>query len=417
MTDNFRDMLESERRRYRMPDGSWGALERRRDQKRRNRRVASGVVALLIAAAGLGGVLVAFRDSGRPKPGESPSPSQTPTGEPSIGSVASVSGPIQFVDSLHGWMVGANGEILATVDGGGAWDVQYNGQPASAVDFVDIQSGWALTEAGVVRTTDGGAVWELVSSQTLRSVQFVSPEVGWAISMKPNIPEGVGQLLLTTDGGLTWDRETASLSVTSVCANETGQIVWAAGPGEGGISFIRTDDGWATGVDSPIRVPEGEPWMATVRCAGTGAWVLVTDGGAAGHVAYGVFRTVDGLTGSDYPTEAVLQEDGTHPFGESVPHDLDPYPGQLIAFDGQTAYVVGWCPPCGGDLPVVAISRTFDGGSTWDRSTIVSEDRAAEPLGVSFVDRDRGWILLRALGDGSLFVLSTSDGGVTWSEP
>jgi len=314
-------------------------------------------------------------------------------------------------------MIGANGEILTTVDGGGAWDVQYDGQPASAVDFVDLENGWAVTEGGVLRTTDGGAVWDLVSTEALRSVQFASAEVGWAISTKPDIPGGVGHLLLTTDGGATWDRETASLSASSVCANQSGQIVWAVGPGEVGISLIRTDDGWATGVDSPIRVPEGEPWNATVRCAGTEAWVLITDGGAAGHLAYGVFRTVDGQSSSYYPTEAVLQEEGTHPFGDSVPLDPDPYPGQLFAFDGQTAYVVGWCPPCGGDLPVVAISRTFDGGSTWDRSTIASEDRAAEPLGVSFVDRDRGWILLRALDDDSLFVLSTSNGGQTWSEP
>jgi len=73
MTDNFREMLESERRRYKMPDGSFDALERRRDRKRRNRRVASGLVALLIAAAGLGGALLAFRDTGQPKPGVSPS--------------------------------------------------------------------------------------------------------------------------------------------------------------------------------------------------------------------------------------------------------------------------------------------------------------------------------------------------------
>jgi len=416
MTDNFRDMLESERRRYRMPDGSFDALERRRDRKRRNRKVASGVVALLIAAAGLGGALVAFRDSGQPKPGVSPGPSQSPTTSP-VGAAAPVSGPIQFVDSLHGWMIGADGEILTTVDGGGAWDVQYDGQPASAIEFVDLHNGWALTETGVLRTTDGGAVWDLVSSEALRSVQFSSTDVGWAISTQPDIPEGVGHLLLTTDGGVTWDRETASLSVDSVCANEGGEIVWAAGPGEGGMSFIRTDDGWATGVDSPIRVPEGEPWRATVSCAGTEAWVLVTDGGAAGHAAYGVFRTIDGQSGSYYLTEAVLQEEGTHPFGESVPLDPDPYSGQLLAFDGQTAYVVGWCPSCSGDLPVVSISRTVDGGSTWDRSPIVSANRAAEPLGVSFVDRDRGWILLRALDDGSLFVLSTSDGGVSWSEP
>jgi hypothetical protein len=413
MTDDFRSRLESERRKFRMTEDSFDALERRRDRKRRNRRVASGLVALVIAAAGGVGAFAAFRGSGAIKVGQSPSPtSVSPTVSPTPPqAVMPVSSALQFVDSEHGWMVGANGEILATTDGGRSWVVQHQDPASSAVDFVDVLNGWALTDAGVIRTADGGSTWGTVSSQSLRSVQFVTTDLGWAVSSMPDVPEGVGDVLKTTDGGATWVPQ--SISADSVCAEEGGDIVWAAGPGEGGISFVRTDDGGTTWVDTPIAVPDGESWTATIKCAGIDAWVLLTDGGAAGHLPYAVFRTAE--SGPD--AVAVLEEAGTQPFGGSIPLDPDPYPGPVVAFDGLNAYMVGWCPACSGDLTVAAISRTSDGGATWDRRTIVKGDRAAEPLAVSFLDKDRGWILMRTLQDDSLFVLATTDGGVTWSAP
>jgi photosystem II stability/assembly factor-like uncharacterized protein len=413
MTDDFRDRLESERRKYRMTEDSFGALERRRDRKRRNRRVGSGLVALVIAAAGGVGAFAAFRGSGSVNVGQSPTPtSVSPTVSPTRPqAVMPVSSALQFVDAAHGWMVGSNGEILATTDGGRSWVVQHQDPAATGVDFIDVLDGWALTDAGVIRTGDGGGTWGKVSDQSLRSVQFVTTDLGWAISSKPDQPEGVGDVLKTTDGGATWVPQ--AISADSVCAADGGNVVWAAGPGEGGISFLRTLDGGTTWVNTPIAVPQSEGWTATIRCAGADAWILLTDGGAAGHIAYGVFRTA----GGGPEAAAVLQEAETHPFGDSVPLDQDPSPGQLVAFDGANAYVVAWCPACSGDLAVVAVSRTSNGGATWDRQTIVKGDRAAEPLGMSFVDQDQGWILMRTLQDNSLFVLATADGGVTWSAP
>src|SRR2546422_4818387 len=102
MTDDFRNRLESERRRFRMSDDSFDALERRRDRKRRNRRIASGVVALLIAAAGSIGAFAAFRGSGSVTPGHSPTPSTSsgtsvsPT-PPQVAAVAPPSSALQFV--------------------------------------------------------------------------------------------------------------------------------------------------------------------------------------------------------------------------------------------------------------------------------------------------------------------------------
>src|SRR2546425_10543675 len=115
---DLRDRLEQERRRLTMSEGSFQDLERRRDRKRRNRRIASGVVGLLIAAAGVGGGLYAFRPArsggpaGSPTPSVGPSvtpPGPSPTGTPSPTPpvatlfVPSPSGPIQFVDSGTGW--------------------------------------------------------------------------------------------------------------------------------------------------------------------------------------------------------------------------------------------------------------------------------------------------------------------------
>jgi hypothetical protein len=270
-----------------------------------------------------------------------------------------------------------------------------------------------LTDAGVIRTGDGGSTWGTVGGQSLRSVQFVTTDLGWAISSTPNHPEGVGDVLKTTDGGVTWEPQ--DLQAQSVCSSG-GDVVWAAGPGEGEIAFMRSDDAgtsWSViGTLASYHLPTGDPWNATIRCAGAEAWALVSDGGGAGHIAYGVFKIAEGPGAL-----AVLQEAGTHPFGDSVPVDADPYPGQVVTFDGMNAYAVAWCPACSGDLTVAAISRTSDGGATWDRRTIVKGDRAAEPLAVSFLDQDRGWILMRTLQDNSLFVLATTDGGVTWSAP
>src|SRR5438552_2967973 len=134
---DFKDRLEQERRRFAMSGDSFQDLERRRDRKRRNRRLASGLVALVIAAAGVGGGLYAFRPTRSASPVDTPTPSVVPTTPtpgptptspsptPPVQELAGqVSGPIQFVDDQRGWMVDADGQILATGDGGHTWNVQ-----------------------------------------------------------------------------------------------------------------------------------------------------------------------------------------------------------------------------------------------------------------------------------------------------
>ena len=80
---------------------------------------------------------------------------------------------MDFVDSVHGWMVGMalgpRGEeaaLLATDDGGRTWTSAggadaFEGHILSAVDFVDASHGWAAG-SGLFVTSDGGASWSRV---------------------------------------------------------------------------------------------------------------------------------------------------------------------------------------------------------------------------------------------------------------
>ena len=65
---------------------------------------------------------------------------------------------IQFIDVKHGWIVGSNGIVVATSDGGKTWQRQataITGQ-LQAVQFVDSQTGWILGSTGALLATGTG---------------------------------------------------------------------------------------------------------------------------------------------------------------------------------------------------------------------------------------------------------------------
>jgi photosystem II stability/assembly factor-like uncharacterized protein len=428
---DYRDDLRREVERHRLPEGTFERLSKRRDRRRRNRQVGTALLAVVVAAAGSFGLYRAFGGTGEPggepsitpsfvpptvtTPGPSepsPSPSVTPT--PSVRALApAVSGPIQFVDADHGWMVGADGGIEATGDGGHTWTTVYSGlSTVTQIDFVDAQHGWGVSDAGLVRTSDGGTTWDEVAAPALTSVQFLTALSGWGVQQNPQLPTNPGEIVRTNDGGATWSPPDHTLAANSVCfVNES--LGWAAGPHGTGAAAFRTDDGGASWSEIPAPIPGGDQgWNVTIRCGGAGAWMVATGDGAAGHTAFVVFRS-DGETNT-----AVLQEAGTHPMGsdQGIAEAANPQPGPVVAFDESAAAVVTWCPPCGGDLASVSFERTDDAGVTWAHPDVFGSNVPAEPLGTSFVDPDHGWVLVGG-GVGGRQVLATTDGGETWAEP
>jgi photosystem II stability/assembly factor-like uncharacterized protein len=135
---------------------------------------------------------------------------------------------IDFVDDKHGWIVGANGAILATEDAGETWTKQNSETKVTLyhVDFRNQKQGWAVGEKGTILTTNnGGASWSKVVSpvtSTLLSVQFVNEEEGWVVGRG-------GVILRSHNSGDTWVEQESG----------TKQNLYAL--------FINKKGGWAVG--------------------------------------------------------------------------------------------------------------------------------------------------------------------------
>jgi len=59
------------------------------------------------------------------------------------------------------------------------------------------------------------------------------------------------------------------------------------------------------------------------------------------------------------------------------------------------------------------VYHTRDGGSSWSTSSITSPGTGGSITSVCFVDASDGWITYNYSGNG--YILSTTDGGTTWS--
>jgi hypothetical protein len=94
---------------------------------------------------------------------------------------------IDFVDTLQGWIVGEEGTIFYTTNGGFTWTSQMSGIANTfyAVDFVDSLNGWVVGAGGsILRTRNGGDSWIIEPSPTnadLYAVCFVDTNHGWAV--------------------------------------------------------------------------------------------------------------------------------------------------------------------------------------------------------------------------------------------
>jgi len=106
-------------------------------------------------------------------------------------------------DGKTGWIVGEDGLILKTTDGGDNWAVQDSGNPNSLfkVFVIDDQDAVAVGDNGaIVRTTDGGAHWTTVKAPkdvTLFDITFLDKQNGWSVGEFSSI-------FKTADGGQTW---------------------------------------------------------------------------------------------------------------------------------------------------------------------------------------------------------------------
>ena len=222
---------------------------------------------------------------------------------------------VTFSDATHGWAVGYGGTIIATTDGGAAWNGQSSGLGANAalsdVAFPDATHGWAVGSSYdstthtftslIFATTDGGATWKKrtsVSHRRLVAVSFVDATHGWAVGGGPG-----ATILATTNGGATWKDQTPGSD-----ADLSGVTLFA-------VAFPDVTHGWAVGYSGTILATTngGATWRK--QSSGVAgnlfgvAFADATHGWAVGG------RTIFATTSGGFPPPAPIITSVSPPVG------------------------------------------------------------------------------------------------------
>jgi photosystem II stability/assembly factor-like uncharacterized protein len=103
----------------------------------------------------------------------------------------------------QGWVVGTKGTIIHTNDGGQSWYPQRSGVDVdlNRVYFINDKIGLITGDKGVLlRTDSAGATWQKMDTgaqEPLFGISFIDKKTGWVVGYQ-------GRVIRTYDGGLHW---------------------------------------------------------------------------------------------------------------------------------------------------------------------------------------------------------------------
>src|SRR5208283_3981070 len=279
---------------------------------------------------------------------------------------------MQFVNSSTGWVVGINGMILKTTDGGAHWMDQSSGVSTElfALSFVDTAHGWVCGIGGVILgTTDGGKTWQQQQSGTQRlckAMRFIDQLHGWVVCDS-------GVIVATTNGGASWTNQ-ATQTTASLCS----------------VAFTSTQNGWACGSNGALvkTTNGGATWTTTIVDTTLNLWGI-----AFGDAMHGCIVGSD--LGYDYGSSFTTTDGGETWSTEKV--STSPlFTVQLFANNS------GWLTGRSG-----TVLKTSDGGNSW---TFANTPIPYWLSLASFVDMNTGWV-----SDPGGHLMKTTDGGADWS--
>jgi photosystem II stability/assembly factor-like uncharacterized protein len=383
---------------------------------------------------------------------------------------------LRMADATHGWVIApyyyccaANmSPFYATADGGQTWSQvslpvalpgTYDGRPSGLVDG----AYWTSSANTIAVTGDFGATWQTAT---------LGPEAGSAVSLVHwfdandfvvSTQAASGRFYATHDGGRTWirilgpDPRDANASAVSIAFADANHGAFLSSRGElmtttdGGVTWNRQD--YATSAAQPVSlrfVSPTEAWMLL-----SGRLAHSTDGGASWTIPLLASRLMSGVAGmqwqdakhawvwgtdnSTYRCYLASTADGgatwtdaALPTADCIASAVFPDASNgvvLTAFNG-VPYVTAdggktWTVSAqasslglGGTLQPGAgardvwllggntLAHSTDGGKTWEVAVGASGSFNA----LHFADATHGW----AVGNyGALF--ATVDGGRTWA--
>ncbi len=271
---------------------------------------------------------------------------------------------------------GFGGTIFRTLDGGNTWLRVFAGTSAVTsivIDASDANTVYASTLGGLLRSTDGGTTWALVSTLSAGPL--------WGVAMDPAdhavlyVAAGTAGVWRSPNAGLEWHATGALPGVAFAVAIR---------PSQPQTIFVGTSAGVWESLDA------GGSWDAT-PLADRMTFSIAT---GPGEVLYA--GTTSGIAVSgDFSaswTDPDPLEGGAQAFGYAITVDPN-VPGKLFASTlGSTARI------------------STDGGASWSDAGTTFEAREPRKINVDPTDSNRVYAGSFASG-----LFKSVDGGVTWS--
>ena len=136
-----------------------------------------------------------------------------------------------FINDTLGWVGTQSGKIYRTTDAGATWTLMQSGQSTSnyitAIHFVDDQIGYASCYGGgkVLKSVDGGQTWVSIAPVDLvfiRDLHFSDAMTGVAVGH-------AGHVIRTTDGGANWTFMPSNTTYNMVSLSVQGNRMVACG--------------------------------------------------------------------------------------------------------------------------------------------------------------------------------------------
>ena len=311
---------------------------------------------------------------------------------------------IWFMDDKTGWVIKSNpysetsrGDLLRTDDGGKTWKKTWSADETgiSRIGFFDKNTGvvlpglWYLTPK-IFRTTDGGNSFAQIAEGldlNFTTISFPDAKTGFASNTKG--------IIKTSDGGYTWKQslEAKFSYIEQIKFFDKNE----------GLAILRSEDGSGT----IYRTANGgDTWTsAPLKFKGYAQKIISTDPNT-------MFATIIELD-NKYVIKSV---DGGKTWNELVTYTVKEFDLYDLQFtDNKNGWVLGTmvlpgAPPEA--YPTVFIKRTTDGGDSWEDNILYGQTM---PSNLTFVDPLHGWYVSNT-NDTSRIMSRTSDGGKTWEK-
>lgn len=274
---------------------------------------------------------------------------------------------IFFSDKNNGWIVGRNGTIKNTTDGGNEWKTQESGVSSNlwGISFINNAQGWIYgANNTILKTINGGEEWVNISPSDSGNkinieMVFVDENNGW-------LSNNNGEILRTTDGGLSWNIKKSGIVGGSRLSVFDPQTIFALGHTFSGDILFKTTDGGKKWDSFAVPVHRDHNISGMFFVNSNDGYVIFENG-------------TGGTIINEYPV--LMTKDGGESWSSSQALENGAF--RCIYFVNEKT---GWV--AGGQN----VYKTIDGGNSWSLDFSPS-DPVFSPKDMYFINERNGWIL------------------------